>query len=43
MWDESYALRRSARRDFRRLAFTLILHELLLIITAYSVQDALAA
>lgn len=41
MPDESNILRCRARRDFRRLAITLLLHEIVLIATAYSIQDAL--
>lgn len=45
MWDDSdyYDLRRAAKRDFRRVAIALILQETLLVLTAYGVQDALAA
>lgn len=43
MPDETNILRRRARRDFRRLAVTLLLQEIVLITTAYSIQDALIA
>ncbi len=43
MWDDTDTLRRAARRDFRRLAFTLILQELVLVGSAYAIQDALVS
>lgn len=42
MWDELYDLRRAAKRDFRRVAAALILQEILLVTSAYTIQQVLA-
>lgn len=43
MWNDFYGVRQAAKRDFRRLAIALILHEVVLVTIAYTMQDALAS